>query len=220
MIRKIENNISFTVAEKRIIRSIGNMDSKSWNKAELSLIRDKIKNQLINVQRNTIYPTRFDFIECAYCGLIMGGTGRKEVEHIAHKGKHPEFSYHPENLIYTCSHCNGSSKKGQKEVVETKHQIEINSESNTYFEDIEEAYLQTKFKILHPKRDNPDNYYLWKDETKIILLDGLTTEAKNSIKMFDLKSFHMTQEREKQSNDEIRYIENPERFEEIWNATK
>lgn len=220
MIRKIENNISFTNEEREKIKSIGNLDSKSWNKAELSSIRDKIKTHLANVQRNAIFPTKFDYIECAYCGLIMGGTGRKEVEHIAHKGKHPEFSYHPENLVYTCSHCNGSSKKGQKEVVEAKHQLEINPELDTYFDDIEQAYQQTKFKILHPKRDNPDNEYLWKDNAKIILLDGLTEEAKNSIKMFELKTFHMTQEREKQSNDEIRYIENPERFEEIWNATK
>lgn len=220
MIRKIENNISFTDADRTLIKSIGKMDSKSWKNGELSSIRDKIKNQLANVQRNAIFPTKFDFIECAYCGLIMGGTGRKEVEHIAHKGKHPEFSYHPENLVYTCSHCNGSSKKGQKEVVETKHQLEINPEIDTYFEDIENAYQQTKFKILHPKRDNPENIFIWKEEERIILLDGTTDEAKKSIEMFDLKSPHMTQEREKQLIFENRYIENPDRFEEIWNATK
>ena len=151
MIRKIVDNIVYTDAEKKAIVGIGKMNKDSWDNPTLKDVRDKIKKQLDVVQKNIVFPEKYDFIECAYCGLIMGGTGRKEVEHIAHKAKHPEFSYHSMNLVFACSHCNGSSKKGQKEVVAKKSTLIIDHKTASYFSDIEAKYTQTKFKILHPK---------------------------------------------------------------------
>lgn len=219
MIRKITDNIVYTNDEKRDIRAIGKMNGDSWDNPTLTNIRDNIKNQLNIAQRNIVFPEKYGFIDCAYCGLIMGGTGRKEVEHIAHKAKHPEFSYHSMNLVFACSHCNGSSKKGQKEVVASKPTININHVAATYFSDVETKYNQTKFKILHPKINNPDTDYRWGDAEKVILLDGVTPEAKKSIEMFDLRDFHMTSERQKQYENEQNYLNDPVRFEKIWEAT-
>lgn len=219
MIRKILDNIVFTPEEEQAIRNIGKMKSDSWDNPTLEHIRDKIKIQLENVQRNNIFPKEYDFVECAYCGLITGGIGRKEVEHIAHKAKHQEFSYHSMNLVFACSHCNGSSKKGQKNVVKNKPVLKTDHQSASYFSDIQTQYELTSFTILHPKINNPDVDYKWGDVDKIILVDGNTPEAKNSIEMFGLKEFHMTQEREKQHETELNYLKNPARFEEIWKAT-
>lgn len=98
-----------------------------------------------------IWTLRHQNCRCAYCEKILS-TGEVQIEHIVDKGKHREFTFHPRNLIVSCSSCNSSAIKGTKPVL-------VGNKQN--------RYKSNQFKIVHPYFDNPDDHIKFQDEDRI-----------------------------------------------------
>lgn len=174
MLNLIGKNVKFTKKEKGYLKTINVVDGKAWDIStdDMKRIKDKIKNHLDNVQN----------YRCAYCGTRLYVGGRAEIEHIAPKGVslHPEFTFHELNLVFACEHCNGSSKKGQKDILIKKAKY----------------YPKCQFSIVHPFFDDPDLHYGWVNSVPICIRSK-TKKGGKSIEIFELASPFLTEDRAK-----------------------
>lgn len=172
MLNLIGKNVKFSTGEKSYLQTINVTDGKAWNKStnEMNRIKEKVKCHLYSVQNH----------RCAYCGTRLNVGGRAEIEHVAPKGVslHPEFTFHELNLLFACEHCNGSSKKGQKDIVITKSS----------------DYQKCHFSIVHPFFDDPKLHYQWIENVPICVKSD-TDKGKKSIKIFELDSIYLTEDR-------------------------
>lgn len=224
MIKKIENSDLLTEEEITIINKIDDISKLDWEKPKEKIVEIKknIKFNLLEAQKHEVFDCD-DLLchNCAYCGCIMETVGRKEVEHIAHKAKYKFFEYYPTNLVYVCSHCNGSSKKGQKDVVKNWDESnEIEYDDSTVYEQIKKFYEGLDFSIIHPKLDNPDDHIEWFDENKTIIKTHLTPKGKESIKIFELNGHHLTLQRIREHKEKEEYKNNPQIYKNILKYTK
>lgn len=134
----LSGTVSFNAAEINFLNSI-----KPWSKEQWSTsfgtpaqnqsrndIKTKIKSDLKTIQNNY----------CAFCGLNLSLAYKVQREHIAPQYKHPHYIFEPENLVLSCNYCN--EHKGKKRTV-------INDTLD---------YATTTFDILHPHRDNFNQY--------------------------------------------------------------
>lgn len=121
--------LELTKDQKEIIEGFGILTKEHWNKRERSL-RVPIRDRLMRMQDN----------RCVYCDCPTDDP--EDVEHIAHKADYPQFVFTPENLAYCCKNCN-QTYKGDKDVIDT----------------LGDKYEDCTFKIVHPYRDNVDEYF-------------------------------------------------------------
>ncbi|HDR7993068.1 MULTISPECIES: hypothetical protein [Bacillus cereus group] len=174
MLNLLEKNVKFSREEKRYLKTINVTDGKAWDKSthEMKRIKERVKSHLYDVQKH----------RCAYCGTRLNVGGRAEIEHVAPKGVslYPEFTFHEKNLLFACEHCNGSSKKGQKDIVIKKAKY----------------YPRCKFSIVHPFFDDPNQHYQWVEDIPICIKSN-TDKGKKSIEIFELDSIYLTENRAK-----------------------
>ncbi|EGQ8531573.1 hypothetical protein GN712_18185 [Vibrio cholerae] len=117
--------------------------------------------------------------KCAYCGLTLGETSRDEIEHFAPKGgrkrpKHLEYTFEVINLVLACNLCNSPEKKGTYDtIVQGKKVLD---------------YRRCKFRIVHPYLDDHSLHYSWANGINSILIQGISPEGKESIRLFKLDS--------------------------------
>ncbi|MFF2795340.1 HNH endonuclease family protein [Lysinibacillus xylanilyticus] len=198
MLNLIGKNVKFSNKEKSYLKTIDVTDGKAWEKStnEMNRIKEKVKIHLYSVQNH----------RCAYCGTRLNVGGRAEIEHIAPKGVsyHPEFTFHELNLLFACEHCNGSSKKGQIDIVIKKSKY----------------YPKCQFSIVHPFFDDPDLHYEWVNSVPICIKSN-TVKGKKSIEIFELDSPYLTEDRAKTLFSEHRKMRiplSPQQESEIDNA--
>lgn len=167
MIQQILQLFTLTQEQEILIASFVPAErADEWDRGTnvMNAIKSSITTQLNEIQRE----------KCCYCGLQMWETGRGEIEHIAPKaarGKsYPQFSFEKQNLALACEYCNGSSKKGETDVVLTEHAV----------------YNQCTFKLVHPYFDNPDDHYEWINEETKVVITHRTPKGKYSIDLFEL----------------------------------
>lgn len=134
----LPDTVSFDATETAFLNSI-----KPWSKNQWSAsfgtpaqnqstkdIKTKIKSDLEVIQNNY----------CAFCGLNLSLAYKVHREHIAPQYKHPHYIFEPENLVLSCNYCN--EHKGKKLTVLNDTLV----------------YSTTTFNILHPHRDNFNQY--------------------------------------------------------------
>ena len=215
-IKQIIENITYTAADVAIIKSKLNTNKSRWDDGDIrnKNVKKKIRKFLIESHKSTIIDYNEKYVECAYCGCWIGASSRGEIEHIAHKSKYVAFEYLNSNLVYVCSYCNGSSKKGQKDVVINWDNVSdsININHPNIFNHLEDIYNKLEFTIVHPKFDNPNDHYKWKDTDKILLSDHLSEQGGKSIEMFKLKDYAMVEQRLMQRRREKEFCQNPTAF--------
>lgn len=175
MIRSAVYNLSLTKAEFKQLSAIKTWSGSHWDTPpnnNISTIKDKIRQQLEATQS-----------VCCYCGLKLKTTSNGEIEHVAPKSKHPEFTFTLKNLALACHYCNFSEKKGQKETIVTgrKHK----------------TYSKCEFLLVHPYFDDPNLHYEWTDNAVEILIQVRNNSAKGlfSITMFGLDTPQMNEAR-------------------------
>jgi uncharacterized protein (TIGR02646 family) len=176
MIKQIINNLNLTTDESSQLDAIKPWKGDHWKSPpneNISAIKQKIRRQLEANQ--TV---------CSYCGLKLGETSNGEIEHIAPKSKHPEFTFALDNLTFACHLCNSSKKKGKRETISVKRA----------------TYEQCDFLLVHPYFDDPNQHYEWTDNQIEILIQVKDKSPKGSfsIKMFGLNTTAMTEARSKQ----------------------
>jgi uncharacterized protein (TIGR02646 family) len=190
MIKQIKGVISFTDAEKNYIKSLGELNGNMWkcNDEEMEELKSNIRERLCELQG----------LRCAYCGFKLGVTSNEEIEHIAPKGKigkrvlYPKFMFTEKNLVLSCHYCNGFSKKGTFDTIET------------YCDE----YEKCTFKIVHPYFDDPEQHYEFTSGVRCILIKikNNSKKAEKSIKIFKLDSIQHSEERAKEYINE--YLNN------------
>lgn len=173
----LNNHVKYSKVHKKYIRGLKVPQYKDWDSGKKinKEIKESINRQLLLWQNG----------KCVYCGLKLGGTSRREIEHIAPRHLYPEFEYTTKNLALSCQFCNSSSKKGIKDTIESK---------GAY-------YNMCTFTIVHPYYDNVDHYFESKGAI-ISICSGLTenekAKAENTMDMFGLCENCHVEERAKQ----------------------
>ena len=172
MLNLKNKHIKYSKKEKVYINHITQTPGEHWKIAtnDMKALKNKIMRHLLSMQNE----------RCAYCKSRLDVGGRSEIEHIAPKGRelYPEFSFNEYNLVLACQNCNGSSKKGFKNIVQ-KHS---------------KHYRRCKFYIVHPYMNNSNHHYIWANGIEIVIIAG-TPKADFSITMFKLNSPHLTEQR-------------------------
>jgi len=169
MVRQIFLRINLSQNQIDHLNGLIPHTKEMWDKPPditIKQIKSEIRSQLLNMQ---------DFI-CAYCGLDLGGTSEGQIEHIAPKGRYPQFTFEIENLAMACHYCNGFSKKGTKDTIQT---LSVN-------------YEDCEYKLVHPYYDNPDEHYEWTSANKRVLIQHKTNKGEYSINLFNLDDPQMS----------------------------
>ncbi|MBK7110370.1 MAG: hypothetical protein WAU21_11790 [Chitinophagales bacterium] len=145
------------------LRQGGNFTSSSWG-----LIRKSVKNE---VSKKLFANQGF---KCVYCERYLIGH-EPEIDHFAHKGEYPQFTFIPINLFYTCSFCNSSGRKGQQNTINV----------------LMENYNQCTFSIVHPFYNVPNNEIVFTDAERIYLdLPNCTPLGIATINFFKWDDYH------------------------------
>lgn len=180
MIGQLNLALSFSVIEQNHLNSLIPHTKDMWDNPpddEMKLIKSKIKNVLLANQNDV----------CGYCGLDLGGTSEGQIEHIAPKARYPQFTFERENLVMACHYCNGFSKKGNHDTIFT----------------LNPNYNLSIFKLVHPYIDDHSMHYEWVSLNRKILIKGISTKGKYSIKIFKLDALKLTELRAKKIIAEI-----------------
>jgi uncharacterized protein (TIGR02646 family) len=135
---RLPRTVAFDALESAFLESIKPWSKEKWSEsfgtaeqnATRNAIKVKIKTDLEDIQDNY----------CAFCGLDLELAFEVHREHIAPQYKHPHYIFEPENLVLSCNFCN--MHKGKK--------ITVRNDTT--------VYTTTTFKILHPHRDNLNEY--------------------------------------------------------------
>lgn len=164
---------------KKLLRRLAPLSGGEWDSGKPGVkdFKQILMAQMLKIQDN----------KCAFCGLELGETSRPEIEHIVAKGgckrpAHPEYAFHRFNLAVACTFCNGSSKKGQKDVLLAAN---IN-------------YRLCDFSIVHPIVDDPELHYKWVNEDIRVVVSGISDKGKASIELFGLYTTQQSEARAKQ----------------------
>jgi uncharacterized protein (TIGR02646 family) len=118
--------------------------------------------------------------ECCYCGSELGITSDAELDHIAPKYKHPQFTFELKNLVPSCTKCNKSTRKGKR--------LTIKKEKF--------KYAKCKFKIYHPHFDRPEKHFEYLvNRDHVVVIRPLTRKARKTISFFKLNDPIMAKNR-------------------------
>jgi uncharacterized protein (TIGR02646 family) len=175
---RLPRTVAFDAAESAFLESIKPWSKEKWKdsfgtpaeNAFRDAIKVKIKMDLKSIQCNY----------CAFCGLDLQLAYEVHREHIAPQYKHPHFIFEPSNLVLACNFCN--MHKGKKRTV-------LNDTKD---------YHTTTFRILHPHRDNY-NEYLFCDymsrELIFTIIGPEPDKTKATIKCVGLDEPHLMSQR-------------------------
>ena len=161
---KLSNPIVFTQDEQNVISAVmasGRSGSDMWKEDVLKSIKHRISQHTLEEQS----------CRCAFCeALLVQGT--TAIEHIAPKGKHPQFTFEPLNLVSACGRCNSTAIKGQKE---------------TIIHPVNNDYCKNTFLIVHPRLDGQDVDINFTDATSIAFdKQKCTKKGLDPIKFFHI----------------------------------
>jgi hypothetical protein len=140
----ITTRISFSTAVKNSIKALKMRQHGSFTQASWSMIENPVKNEI----SGRLLANQG--LKCVYCERYLIGMGH-EMDHFAHKGQYPQFTFTSVNLFYSCKHCNSSARKGQKNTI-----------SNLL-----PYYHQCTFAIVHPYFHNPNVEIVFSDPERV-----------------------------------------------------
>lgn len=136
-----------------------NRRSKEWDRPTLQAVKD-LKAQVM-AQGMIIQADR-----CSWCTLLVGRRGRRSAErdHIAPKGKHPQWTFLPSNLVVSCEYCNGFSVKSATDTVKT----------------VNAKYELCNFHVVHPYLDEPDEHIRFglADDGSGVVVSGISEKGR------------------------------------------
>lgn len=140
----ITTRISLTRRSRARIRELKARQHDNFTQAAWGLIHREVKHEISAKLFNN------QGLKCVYCERYLIGLGH-EIDHFAHKGEYPQFTFVPINLFYSCKLCNSSERKGQKSTIDN----------------LDDQYNLCTFSIVHPFINNPDIEILYTDEDRV-----------------------------------------------------
>lgn len=156
-----------TKSKEKITKLISKkgLSSKSWDK-----ISKKVKNEISIKLLFNQGP------KCVYCERYFIAL-TNEIDHFAHKGKYPEYTFLTTNLFYACNYCN-SYLKNQRNTIYGLPQLD---------------YKKNFFAIVHPYYDNPENEIIFKDNDRVYIdWDRCSDIGKETVKFWNWDKTMMT----------------------------
>lgn len=175
---RLSSTVQFTQAEVAFLAKIQPWSKKKWSESlgtaadntERNNIKNKIKTELESIQDNY----------CAFCGLNLSLAYKVQREHIAPQYKHPHYIFEPENLVLACNYCN-EKKLTKKTVIDDTLD-----------------YATSTFNILHPHRDNFNEYLACdfrKNELVFTIVGPEPIKTQNTINCVGLADTHLVTQR-------------------------
>lgn len=116
---------------------------------------------------------------CWYCGLKFRESS-PDIDHIAPKGIHPQWTFSPVNFVLSCKVCNQDLKKGYDPIAV-----------------VDVDYSQCSFRFVHPHLDDPSRHIKFCGHRLSILVVSLTPKGRETVSLFKLDSAERTKERAK-----------------------
>lgn len=170
--------VIFDTTETTFLNSIKPWTKEQWSNSfgtpaqnqSRNEIKTKIKSDLETIQNNY----------CAFCGLDLSLAYKVHREHIAPQYKHPHYIFEPKNLVLTCNYCN--EHKGKKLTVVNDTLV----------------YTTTTFRILHPHRDNFNQYLkcdFFRNELIFTIIGPERAKTQNTIDCVGLLEPHLMSQR-------------------------
>lgn len=164
----------YTPAEKGVIKSLkkkyGKKFQKSFGKSNKMVWYDgQVKVIAIKheISKKVLWESRF---RCSFCGKRLEASS-KPIDHFIPNKKYPQYSFHPLNLLSSCSYCNSDSK-GEFDPIVTAHK----------------KYTKIVFSIVHPIVDNVVNEFRFQADGVNFDLPNCSSKAKKLIDMFNWTS--------------------------------
>lgn len=151
-----------------------------------------------NISKKLLLGSR---LKCAYCGKRLIRCP-KPIDHFIPNGKYPKYSFHPLNLLPSCTYCNSTIKGEYNPVVKWSHK-----------------YVNNIFFIVHPILHDVDHHIKYKNADKTLFdFDNCTIEGLNSIEFFKLHSEEMRIDRISQKLNEKHNPINNQQLKELVDA--
>lgn len=187
---------SFSIVNEKLSKQIESESELQYLKN--SLVFARIKEFKETVYENSKRQSPNNRLTCYYCEEIMDDKKRRAnncrtIEHIIGKGKYSEYTLAPFNLIPICNACNTA-----------KNELEVTEDDNP------NLYERT-YKIIHPYKDNKEDYLSFIDDIGIwkVVNDSderIVLKAKNTINFYNLNSSSNTLGELRKKNVEMNEI--------------
>lgn len=126
---------------RRFQNAIGKNKTLVWYDGEKAT--KALKNK---ISRNALLQSKF---RCCYCEKRLVGSS-KPIDHFIPNTKYPSYSFHPLNLLQSCSYCN-SDLKGEHDPIEISHK----------------KYKNIVFKIVHPIIEIVNSHFIFENKEEI-----------------------------------------------------
>jgi uncharacterized protein (TIGR02646 family) len=150
--------------------AIGKNKTMVWYDGEKAT--KEIKN---NISRNGLNQSKF---RCCYCEKSLINE-TKPIDHFIPNKAYPHYSFHPLNLLQSCSYCN-SDLKGEFDPIVTPHK----------------KYKNIVFSIVHPIIDNVNTHFAYETIDQINYdIFNCSAKAKETIRLFNWDSFEHLEHR-------------------------
>lgn len=174
------------------------LKGSSYTNKRIGEIKEDIRQSLLFIQDEY----------CAFCGIDLTIVLKRHREHIAPQAQYNEFIFESENLVMACEYCNDF--KGTNDTIQA-HQPQ---------------YSNCTFTILHPHRDNFNQFIVARYESGgflLELIDGVTdTRAINLIDKLGLQDLRLIAERGMRIKNKLKgnTEEDDEYVRQICNVTR
>jgi uncharacterized protein (TIGR02646 family) len=140
----ITSRLSISRRSSRFISALKRRQNGSFTQASWGMIHNSVKNEI----SGNLFANQG--LKCVYCERYLIGLGH-EIDHFAHKGDYPQFSFTAVNLFYSCKLCNSLDRKGQKNTINV----------------LNARYNQCAFLIVHPYYHDPSVEIIYTDPDRI-----------------------------------------------------
>jgi uncharacterized protein (TIGR02646 family) len=176
----INTRISLSSRSKKFIsvlkrRQGGSFNTDSWNRVRKS-VKNEISGKLFANQG----------FKCVYCERYLIAQ-EPQIDHFAHKGDYPQFTFTPVNLFYSCGFCNSPDRKGQQNTIDI----------------VMPNYNDCTFSIIHPYYHIPNNELSYTDPDRIYFdRNNCSPLGIATIDFFRWDDFHYTYIRAKNLTSE------------------
>lgn len=172
-LEKLERGTSKDVKRISYLKEI----EKSITLRAINDLKTNIKNYLFIQQVGRCYYCEGEFFK------NRTGVGEPTIDHIADKGKYPDYLYTTKNLVLACKECNGFNKKGTKNVVKQ------NCVKHNY-----DTYTSQDFIFVHPYLDIKEDHMKYLEDVNVWITVNQSKKGEESIKMFQLdESYYVTE---------------------------
>jgi uncharacterized protein (TIGR02646 family) len=165
----LKDNAEKWLSEYLTARSNYLKNKTSKNKKILDATEKKYNNKAVKEALKTMF-----FNKCVFCESKITHIDYGEIEHFKPKSKYPDYCFEWENLLLSCSICNGKANKGDKFPLEDENGP-----------------------LINPVEENPDNFFKFEFDVNanLFMIFPKNERAKTLLKIIKLNRDDLAEKR-------------------------